>query len=185
MTGNTGKYDGWHRLRKKTMLQEMLFEQNANEGNKTTKQLANHSFSYGKGRVVYLEQLERSKEGEMRSGYGGAEWMMPKNAAEFTAAVYWAAGKRLPLKVTSPEWVGVSHDISESGDIEVIHLFNYNHTKNVAVIILEYEGSVKNAWSISPDEKGKTTIPFIKREGITELRISNLDVYKVIVLEKK
>ena len=186
LTGNSGKYDGWHRLRKISMLQEMLIEEDKVEGNTgSTKKETNHAFTYGKGKVVYLDQLEKSKEGEMRSGYSGAEWMMPKNASELVAAVYWAAAKRLPLKVISPQWVGVSHDISESGNIEVIHLFNYHHSKNVPGIILEYDGSIKNAWSISPDEKGKTNIPFIKRDGITELRITNLDVYKVIVLEKK
>jgi hypothetical protein len=163
------------------MFQEMLSVEEAN----VTKGKSNYSFTYGKGKVVYLDQLEKLKDGEMRSGYAGAEWMMPKNSSELMAAVYWAAGKRLPLKVIAPEWVGISHEISETGDIEVIHLFNYHHKKNVPGIILEYDGSVKNAWSISPDEKGKTNIPLIKREGITELRISNLDVYKVIVLEKK
>lgn len=180
VTDKTGAYDGWHRRRKENMLEEMIAEEKG-----AAKAGAALSFSYGKGRVVYLAELERPNDAELRSGFAGAEWMMPKNASELTAAVRWAAGKRLPLEVTAPEWVGVSHDINERGDIDVIHLFNYNHKKNVVGIIIEYDGLIKKAWSVSPDEQGRAAIPLIERDGITELRVPNLDVYKVIVLEKK
>jgi hypothetical protein len=190
VTDKTGAYDGWHRRRRENMLEEMIGEEKGTAGDKNRvgekeKADAALSFSYGKGRVVYLAELERPNDAELRSGYAGAEWMMPKNAGELTAAVRWAAGKRLPLEVTAPEWVGVSHDINDRGDIDVVHLFNYNHKKNVAGIIIEYNGPVKKAWSVSPDEQGRQAIPLIERGGVTELRIPNLDVYKVIVLEKK
>jgi hypothetical protein len=138
------------------------------------------SFSYGKGRVIYLPELIKP-EGEVRLGYN-SKWVMPENANEFESAVYWAAGKRFPLQVTAPEWVGVSHDTQSNRD--VIHLFNYNATRNVGGIILQYDGIVKKAWSFSPDVEGKSTIPMIEKGGITELQIPNLKVYTVIVLEK-
>lgn len=190
VTDKTGMYDGWHRRRKENMLEEMISEEERVTGGKNKKiekEKTNKalSFSYGKGKVVYLAELEKSKEGELRSGYAGAEWMMPKNAGELTAAVYWAAGKRLLLDVTAPEWVGVSHDTNEAGDIDVIHLFNYNHNKNVAGILLQYNGIIKRAWSVSPDGEGRSIIPIVEKGGVTELRIPNLEVYKVIVLEKK
>jgi len=109
-------------------------------------------------------------------------WEMPTNASELESAVYWAAGKILPLTVTAPEWVGVSHDTQEKR--EVIHLFNYNSEKNVGGIILEYSGIVKKAWNVSPDEEVKSAVPFIEEKGMTTLRIPNLKVYKVIVLER-
>jgi len=190
VTDKTGTYDGWHRLRKEKMLEGMIAEekQAAADNNKSSEKEKAHealSFNYGKGRVVYLAELEKSKDTGLRSGYAGAEWMMPKNAGEFTAAVYWAAGKKLPLEVIAPEWVGVSHDTNARGDTDVVHLFNYNHKKNVAGILIEYNGLIKKAWSVSPDENGRSVIPLVERGGMTELRISNLDVYKVIVLEKK
>jgi hypothetical protein len=182
MTNKTGMYDGWHRRREQSMLEEMLSEEKKADLLKKDK-LSVLYFTYGKGRVVYLPGLEKSKDGELRSGFAGAEWMMPKNANELESAVYCVSGNRLPLKVTAPEWVGVSHDTQ--GNIDLIHLFNYNHNRNVAGIILEYEGKVKNAWSVSPDEEGKSIIPLIEKGGVTELRIPNLEVYKVVVLEKK
>ena len=65
------------------------------------------------------------------------------------------------------------------------HLFSYNNTRDVAGITLQYEGVIKNAWTISPDEKEKSIIPFTEKGGLTELRIPGFKVYKVIVLEKK
>ena len=185
VTDKTGMFDGWHRLRKENMLEEMLYEEKRLE-NQVEKQEKNKdalSFSYGKGKVVYLGELERSKDDELRSGWAGAEWMMPKNASELTAAVYWVAGERLPLQVTAPEWVGVSHDTSQ--DFDVIHLFNYNHKKKATGILLEYNGIVKKAWAVSPDEKGRSIIPCFEKGGVTQLRIPGFDVYKIIVLEKR
>jgi hypothetical protein len=182
MTNKTGWYDGWHRRRSQGILEEMLSEEKRADLLERDKKSV-LSFNYGKGRVVYLPGLEKSKEGELRSGFSGAEWMMPKNAGELESAVYWVSGERFPLKVTAPEWVGVSHD--SNGTIDVIHLFNYNHDRKVAGIILEYNGTIKNAWSVSPDEAGKSIIPIVEKSGITELRIPNLEVYKVVVLEKK
>ena len=181
MTNKTGMYDGWHRRRKQGMLEELLSEEKRDDLLLKEKKSV-LSFTYGKGRVVYLPELERPNEGDLRSGWHGGDWMLPKNANELESAVYWVSGERLPLKVTSPEWVGVSHDSQEKMD--VIHLFNYKHNSNVAGIILEYDGIVKNAWSISPDEEGKSIIPIVEKAGITSLRIPNLEVYKIVVLEK-
>jgi hypothetical protein len=192
VTSNTGMYDGWRRLRKQNMLEEMSSEQGLAlpEKNEVSSGSRNEpknvsSFNYGAGRVIYLPELEKP-EGDItiQSADLGNEqrWVMPENANEFESAVYWAAGKRLPLQVSAPEWVGVSHDTQANRD--VIHLFNYNAERNVGGIILQYDGTIKKAWSFSPDAEGKSIIPIIEKGGITELRISNLKVYTVIVLEK-
>jgi hypothetical protein len=186
ITGKTGMLDGWRRVRKQNMLQEMLSEKgtvvNGSVELSSQGSINNvFSFSYGKGRVIYLPELIKPA-GETFREFNRAKWMMPENANEFESAVYWAAGKRLPLQVTAPEWVGVSHDAQLNRD--VIHLFNYNAARNVGGIILQYDGIVKKAWSFSPDAEGKSIIPIIEKGGITELRIPNLKVYTVIVLEK-
>ena len=63
-------------------------------------------------------------------------------------------------------------------------LFNYNTTRNVGGIIIQYDGTIKNAWSCSPDEEGKSVIPIIEKGGITELRIPKLNVYSLIVFRE-
>ena len=185
VTGNTGMLDGWRRLRKQSMLQEMLSEKGSvinGTVEESSRGLIKNvfSFSYGKGRVIYLPELIQPA-GETKLGYS-TRWVMPENANELESAVYWAAGKKLPLQVTAPEWVGVSHDTQSNRD--VIHLFNYNSARNVGGIIIQYDGTIKKAWSFSPDTERKSIIPIIEKGGITELRIPNLKVYSLIVLEK-
>ena len=119
--------------------------------------------------------------GELKLGFE-SNWYIPENANELESAVFWASRERLPLEVIAPEWVGVSHDKQEGRDI--IHLFNYKTDNQVAGITLEYSGTIKNAWYVSPDEQGKKEIFFSEKDGITTLHIPNLKVYKVLVLEK-
>jgi hypothetical protein len=178
-TGNTGMFDGWRRLRKQSMIEEMFLMSNS-EDSFDSKLKSTFSFQYGEGKVIYIPQLVQP-EGEIKLGFESI-WKMPTNANELESAVYWAAGERLLLEVKAPEWVGVSHDTQEKR--EVIHLFNYNSEKNVGGIILEYSGIVKKAWNVSPDEEVKSNVPFTEEKGMTTLRIPNLKVYKVIVLER-
>ncbi len=187
VTANTGMYDGWRRLRKQGMLEGMMSEQGLalpekSEFPSRSRNAASNvsSFNYGAGRVIYLPELQKP-EGDIQLGYA-SRWVMPKNADELESAVYWVAGKRLPLLVTAPEWVGVSHDTQKNRD--VIHLFSYNDTRDVAGITIQYDGVVKSAWTISPEEKDKTTIPVVEKGGITELKIPGFKAYKVLVLEK-
>lgn len=187
ITGNTGIYDGWRRIRKQSMLEEIMAEQGISliqkddSYRKTGNQLQNVlSFDYGSGKIIYLPELEKP-EGEISLGYS-SRWIMPLNADELESAVYWAAGKRLPLQVIAPEWVGVSHDTKNENDI--VHLFNYNHSKDIAGITVQYDGDVKNAWIISPELKNKIAVQVIKKGGISELRIPGFKVYNILVLEK-
>jgi len=185
-TGKTGMYDGWRRLRKNNLLEEM-FSETGQEVSTVSKMVSTRhdkevlAFKYGEGRVIYLPELV-IPEGEIKLGYE-SEWMMPGNANELISAVTWAAGKTLPLTVTAPEWVGVSHDTQEKR--EVIHLFNYNGQRTVGGITLQYNGAVKKAWAISPDQDEIVNLPFTKEGERTIVRISSLMVYKIIVLEKK
>ena len=185
VSGNTGVFDGWRRARKQNMLQEMLSEKGTVTNGTveiSSQGLLNNvsSFNYGKGKVIYLPELIKPA-GEAPLGWS-TKWVMPENAGELESAVYRAAGKRLPLQVTASEWVGVSHDTQLNRD--VVHLFNYNAGRNAAGIIIQYDGKIKKAWSFSPDEEGKSIIPFTEKGGITEFRIPNLKVYTVIVLER-
>ncbi len=169
-TGNTGMFDGWRRLREQSLLDEMYSEKGKNA----------LSIKYGKGRIIYISELIQP-EGEIQLGFE-TKWVMPENANEFVSAVNWAAGKILPLTVKAPEWVGVSHDTQEKRD--VIHLWNYHNNQNAGGITLSYKGKIKKAWAVSPDKEGKSIIPFTENGGMTVLKIANLTVYEIIVLEK-
>ena len=185
-TGRTGMYDRWRRLRKYNLLVDMLAETGREasrvpEANSTQGQKEVLAFRYGEGRVIYLPELV-IPQGEIKLGFE-TKWMMPENANELVSSVVWAAGRPLPLTVTAPEWVGVSHDVQ--GKREVIHLFNYNGQCNVGGITLQVVGAVKKAWVVSPDEEELSDLPVTKEGERTILRVSGLKVYKIIVLEKQ
>ncbi len=180
-TGRTGKYDAWRRLRQIDLLHEMLAEAKGADAVSGKRREGAFTFRYGKGRVSYIPELIRP-EGEIKLGYV-TNWMTPKNADELEAAVIWTAGKKLPLLVTAPEWVGVSHDIQEKRD--VIHLFNYNHQQNVTGVTMQYRGEIKKAFAVSPDVGEEFAIPFTESGGITELRIPDFPVYTIVVLQRK
>jgi beta-galactosidase GanA len=184
-TGKTGMYDGWRRLREKNLLEEMLSETGLEQSRgpekiSTYRRRESIAFNYGEGRVVYLPELI-IPEGEIKLGFESV-WMMPKNANELTSAVYWAAGKTLPLTVTGPEWIGISHDTQDKR--EVIHIFNYHIESDVIGITLKYNGAVKKAWVIILDQDERIVLPVTKEGEQTIVRISSLKVYKIIVLEK-
>jgi hypothetical protein len=180
MTDNCGKFDKWRRIRKVSLTDEMLGENDVTSAKTTAMRQYPFLFNYGKGKVICLSGLYKPKE-EVKLGMETV-WMMPENSNELESAVYWAAGKRLTLQVKAPEWVGVSHDSQQNR--EIIHLFNYKDAANAGGITLEYNGKVKKAWSVSPDYKSKKAVPFIEDGSITVLRISDLAVYEIIVLER-
>ena len=179
MTDDTGMHDGWRRPRRVSMMGEMLQE----AGQLTAVTGANPdrpvSFEYGKGKVFYIPSLIKPKR-EISIGYT-TNWEMPDNANELASAIVWASNKKLPLRVTSPEWIGVSHDTQKNRDI--IHLFNYRSDCQAAGITLQYQGRVKNVWAVSPDE-AKQVIPFDLHGDVTEIRIPEFDVYLVMILER-
>jgi hypothetical protein len=178
MTGNTGRYDKWRRLRKVSLPDEMRQESGLAATENAAIREYPLSFDYGKGRIMCLTGLIQP-EGEVKLGMESV-WMMPENANELVSAVYWTSG-RLPLRVTTPEWIGVSHDTQE--DREIIHLYNYQAGKQAGGITIEYSGKVSKAWAISPDDE-KAIIPFSEIGGITELRIPEFEVYLIVVLER-
>jgi hypothetical protein len=177
LTGNSGIFDGWRRLRQKSLLQELSSESKLNLNPPFSEVI---SFNYGSGRIIYIPDLIQPPA-EVKLGFEST-WVMPENASELESSVYWAAGERLPLQVKAPEWVGVSHD--SQADREVIHLFNYKNTPNAGGITLEYNGKIKAAWAISPDYPGKITVPFKTEGDCVEIRLANLSVYEVVVMEK-
>ncbi len=174
-TGKSGKYDGWRRLRKINLIEEMR-----RESGRALPETAAYSFGYKKGRVHYIPELVRPA-GEIKLGYY-TTWVMPENAAELEAAVYDVAAEELPLRVSAPEWVGVSHDTR--GNRDIIHLFNYNHDSDVSGVTLDYAGTVKKVTAISPDRQGTITIPFSVDDNRTTLKIPDFPVYMIITLVK-
>ena len=181
MTGNTGKYDRWRRLRKLSMIDEMLGEAGPEGHISATEPVRPFSFSFGKGRVMVLKKLF-PPSGEVKLGME-TTWMMPLNTNELISAVLWTSGKQFPLEVQAPEWIGVSND--EQKGREIVHLFNYNTETKAGGITLRYKGEAEKAWMVSPGEAKKMKLPVTLEGNLSVLKIPEFDIYAVIVMELK
>jgi hypothetical protein len=181
MTGKSGKYDRWRRLRKLPFSDEMLAESDPDHYKSDRDMERPYSFTYGKGRVMVLKTLSPLST-EVKLGME-TTWMMPLNANELISAILWTSGKLLPLEVTAPEWIGVSHD--EQKGRQIVHLFNYNTSLKAGGITLSYAGDAATAWMVSPGEPGKVMIPVTREGEISVLKIPEFDVYVVVVMELK
>jgi hypothetical protein len=180
ITGNTGIYDRWRRLRKISFPRELLQESGQVSklgGDDSELPL---SFNFGKGKVVCLSDL-KLPEGKIKLGMEST-WMLPENADELVAAVFLASDRTLPLVVKAPEWIGVSHDTQANR--ELIHLFNYSTSAKAGPVVLEYNGTVRKAWSVSPDFESRKELPVSKGATGSVIKISDLDVYEIVVLER-
>ncbi len=181
LTGNTGKYDKWRRLRKISFTDELLRGSDSPDKAGATLRHFPFSFNYGKGRVFCISALIRPNQ-EVKLGMESV-WMMPENSTELVSAVKWAAPEKLPLQISAPAWIGVSHDHRK--DCEIIHLFSYKAGTPAGGITVAFSGNVKGAWMVSPDEKQKINLTVSQEGGQSILRLPVFDVYAVVVLETK
>jgi len=171
ITGDTGRYDRWRRLRRVRGL-DPIFSWVERDETAVTGIL-----SYGKGKAVYLPALTLPAGKDLDPRI----WKMPANANELETAVLAVSSVPLPLRVDAPEWIGVSHDRQAERDI--VHLFNYTD-EPVAGVLLHYRGAVAECWSVSPQKTGKQVLPLEKRGDETLVRIPAMETYEIVVLER-
>ncbi len=169
VTGRTGAFDSWRRIRKPYGLSEIFGDVPMIEDAYDWKYHypdplfpEEKMVSYGKGRAVYLPNMA--------------------DTTKLEEAILQAAGKVLPLTVKAPEWVGISHDLQAKRDI--IHLVNYRKDQPVDDISLELTSRVKKAWMVSPDFEGRKTLIVNELGKKSKVMIPSLQVYDVVVLEK-
>ena len=167
VTGRTGMLDHWRRLRKPYGLHEIFGDLNIDK-----------EWAY----VFYTDILY--EEGQTATFGRGRAIYLPdeKDKSMFKNAVLWAAGKKLPLTVNAPEWVGVSHDTQQDRDI--VHLVNYRKGQPVPIVTLELASKVKKAWAVSPDREFQMELVVDKNNGNSIVYLPDLKVYEVVVLEK-
>ena len=183
ITGNTGKYNEWRRLRMNngfTGLFDTDFAEYIENGTSC-------AVSYKKGKAIYIPKLQMP-DSKLVNSIQNAElgfatkWKMPLNDDVLVSSVYWCANSELPLHVRAPEWIGISHD--SQGKNEIIHLFSYNVGNPTAGITLSIKGNIKNIKAYSPDSGGHIELPFSKSGERSLVHVPNLDTYLVLRIEK-
>jgi len=184
---NTGRYDEYRRLRRKNALSSRLRVAWTDASSAFTARV-------GKGRVAFLPQLQ-SPEGlpqelveadraENRTPYlilRTELWRLPVNAAEMLQLLQWAAGG-YRFDVLVPNTVVVEFVRQPDRKRHLIHLVNYDLTRDVGPFEIKCHSPVRIARTFTPD--GKSPKVRIGGEGIGPkvIRIEGFHRYLIVAV---
>jgi hypothetical protein len=141
-TEQTGLYDSWRRMRVEPGLKGLAEGQAPATGRSKRKEtepvLAGQPFhkEYGRGRAVYIPVIEFDGPQPPDQPYftlGTEFWKRPRNWKDLIDAVSWAAGNKLPVQVTGPEFLGMNLLEQTEKRRRIIHLVNYDAEKNPSI----------------------------------------------------
>jgi len=136
-TDQTAFCDEWHRVRVEPGLNDVIdgpvpeihsrTEANSASANQPRRK------QYGSGRTVYLPALEFDGIRPPDEPYftlGPEFWKRPKNWPDLVDSIAWAAGEKLPVSITAPDFVAMNLVEQSKKRRRIIHLVNYDIEKN-------------------------------------------------------
>jgi hypothetical protein len=140
-TEQTGLYDTWRRMRGEPGLKGLMDGQwSANDRAKRSAEATITSQpqrkTVSRGRTVYIPAIEFDGELPPDQPYftlGPEFWKHPKNWRDMVDAISWAAGEKLPVSVTAPDFVAMNLLEQTAKRRRIIHLVNYDTEKNPTV----------------------------------------------------
>jgi hypothetical protein len=140
-TEQSGLYDAWRRMRVEPGLKDLVEGQIPAHGRsrKSPEAVAAgqpQRKTVGRGRTVYIPALEFNQPAPPDQPYftlGDEFWKRPKNWLNIVDAISWAAGERLPISVSAPDFVAMNLLEQTRKQRRIIHLVNYDADKNPSV----------------------------------------------------
>ena len=144
---------------------------------------------FGKGRVVYIPQIEPDVEpppATISYDFTNQYWKLPTNDAELVEAVRWAARGEFSASVDAPRWVTMELAEQESSKTRLLHLVNFKvqePVKDISVMVRIPEGFQlrKAVWETPGDDSHQALTPTV-REGVASFRVPQLDIYGLALL---
>jgi hypothetical protein len=141
VTGRSGVYDEWHRVRVHPGLEGLVDGQRGTEYQEQVPSLANvrsepSRKSFGDGRVIYYPTVPFDgpmPESEAYGRIGFRFWKRPPNWAELVEGIRWAAKDSLPLEVSGPPYLAANLVAQPDQHRLILHLVNYNATKVASI----------------------------------------------------
>jgi hypothetical protein len=165
-TGNTGRLTDWRTRRSQPALADL----------------------YGKGRVIYVPQIEAAAPAppaQMSYYIPNALWKLPRNAEALVKAVKQASGGRLSVEVEAPAWVTAEVADQPATGTRLLHLINFKHQepfRDIPVRVRLPEGArFREAVVETPD--GSSQQLHVAVEGDTvSFQVPELKVYDLVLL---
>lgn len=136
LIGEAGFYDEWRRVRPQSGFQDLVTINRTVQAYQETVGVehpaggASVRGEYGKGRVVYVPEMEFDGPLPPSEKYFPIDnrfWKLPKNWRQLLDAVRWASGGELALEIDGPPYL-IANIVSRSSDnMQALHLLNYNY----------------------------------------------------------
>lgn len=144
---------------------------------------------FGKGRVVYLPQIEPAVDPPppiMSYNFPNQCWKLPKNYDELMEAVRWAGRNSFSVNVDAPLWVTMELAEQKRSNTWLLHLVNFRMAEAIMDIPLHVtiprNMRLQAAVLESPDDVPRQALEVKGQEGVVSINVPKLEVYDIILL---
>lgn len=191
-TEHTSLYTGWRQRRGDFGLKD-VFKVSAPEwhGRSSTEDILNlpiQKNQAGKGRVVYIPEVQPSFPKPPSVAMTSRYWKLPVNWKKLVESVQWASGNSLSLNIEAP--LSVTIELSEKKDKSalILHLVNFDSkspsVKNIKVEVQVPEGKkVSHVTVLTPDSRTDDILRFKESGTQAFFTVPNLSIYNMVVIK--
>lgn len=186
VTGETSVLNEWRRKREKVGLADMLSFEEPMSGGKSSDVLRRE---FGKGRVVYIPQVEPTippPTAIISYDFSNRYWKLPKNHEQLVEAVSWAARGRFSVRVDAPLWVTMELTEQKRTGTWLLHLLNFKidePLRNIPVEIQVPDGArLSEVLFETPDKTHRQALQPSGVQGMVKFTVPYLDSYDLIIL---
>jgi len=142
--------------------------------------------AFGKGRVVVFPRLSSThdfdtynwtyqpfEESQIRAKF--QSWEAPKNSRELGDSIRWALRFDLPVIVKAPE--PVVCELTSAGDVQYVHLLNYDVKTPAKMVTLTFRENVKKAQLLVPQTGETIDLPV---DGGRSVVVDEIEIYAIV-----
>ena len=193
-TGETSLYDTLYRRRMFFGLSDMLkvptpiAQVIGNEKIEKNTKLTTTKNEFGKGRVVYIPEVEAVKKKPKGLPMTSDYWIRPENWKELTEGVRWASDNNLSLEVDAPQYVIAELTTAKDHSELQVHVLNYNVDndpvgKNIEITVsVPADKNVSGVKVISPDDNRNIALEYRFQKGVVSFVLDEVKVYSLVVI---
>jgi len=197
LIGEAGFYDEWRRVRPQSGFQDLVRINRTFQPYQETVGMehpaggASVRSEYGKGRVVYVPEMEFDgplPPGERYFPIDNRFWKLPKNWRQLLDAVRWAARDEMPLEIEGPPYLIANIVSISSGNMQVLHLLNYNYKNRSPVESIPVTWQLPkskaqlSARLLRPGREAESLTPSVIGGSRIHFVVPAIDSYGVVVV---
>jgi hypothetical protein len=141
------------------------------------------------GHVVYIPEIKPAISKPSGAAMTSQYWKLPVNREEMVKSVKWAAGKELSSEIKAPDFVTAEVKQSLDKSRMVVHLVNYNASKEPFVKNIEVNLEIPAGKKpgvvtlLSPDMKELQSLTYQEFSGRIKYTVPQLNTYCLVVVE--